>query len=61
MRPISEPEGDDIYVSELIYELTPWTQYAMYVQTYTIASSDRGAMSPIVYFRTKPAGLYIIK
>ena len=58
MRPVSPDEEGADNVSELLYDLNPWTQYAVYVQAYTIASSDRGAMSPIVYFRTKPDGLY---
>ncbi len=56
VRPLSEPQPEEKEVAELIYDLTPWTQYAIYVQTYTIATSDRGAISSIVYFRTKPDG-----
>ena len=44
----------------LMTELKPYTQYALYVQTYTVAphsAGDRiGARSPIIYARTDPAG-----
>ena len=43
-------------VSEIIAHLKPFTQYAVYVQTYTIASANRGAMSDIVYFTTMSDG-----
>ncbi|KAK2190050.1 hypothetical protein NP493_91g05005 [Ridgeia piscesae] len=34
--------------------LKPYTQYALYVQTYTIATANTGAMSAITYLKTKP-------
>ena len=41
-------------------ELKPYTQYAIYVQTYMVAphsASERiGARSHIIYARTEPAG-----
>ncbi|KAK9497178.1 hypothetical protein O3M35_004544 [Rhynocoris fuscipes] len=36
----------------IITKLKPYTQYAYYVKTYTIASEKTGAISPIQYFRT---------
>ncbi len=34
--------------------LKPYTQYAYYVKTYTIASETEGGQTNIEYFRTKP-------
>ncbi|CAH1796561.1 unnamed protein product [Owenia fusiformis] len=38
----------------LLVELKPWTQYALYVKTYSIRSATNGAISDIIYFTTKP-------
>jgi len=38
----------------ILYDLAPYTKYAVYVQTYTILSAKTGARSPILYFTTKP-------
>jgi insulin receptor len=44
----------------IITYLKPYTQYAIYVQTYTVAPQQTGkrigARSPILYERTSPAG-----
>lgn len=32
--------------------LNPYTQYALYIKTYTIATVKDGGQSPIQYFRT---------
>ncbi len=56
VRTLTDPKKDEKFVSELIYDLKPWTQYAIYVQTYTLATADRGAISSIVYFMTQPDG-----
>jgi insulin receptor len=44
----------------LITNLQPYTQYAIFVQTYTVALQQMGkrvgARSPILYERTSPAG-----
>ncbi|XP_066996033.2 insulin-like peptide receptor [Anabrus simplex] len=52
---------DDVPVpdgaNEVFHPLTrlnPYTQYAFYVKTYTIATERTGAQSPIQYFMTKP-------
>lgn len=37
-------------------QLKPYTQYAFYVKTYTIATERKGAQSEIKYFRTLPSG-----
>lgn len=47
--------GEDMEtVFAILSDLRPYTQYAVYVQTYTVSSESRGAWSPIVYFKTKP-------
>ena len=48
------PEIDENakYVGTILI-LKPYTQYALYVQTYTIATAKTGAMSAITYLKTK--------
>lgn len=41
-------------ITILTTHLKPYTQYAYYVKTYTVASEQRGGISPIQYFRTAP-------
>jgi insulin receptor len=43
----------------ILTHLKPYTQYAFYVKTYTIATERSGAQSPIQYFRTLPACEYL--
>lgn len=38
----------------LIGRLQPYTQYAYYLRTYTVASEPRGGITDIKYFRTNP-------
>lgn len=38
----------------LINNLQPYTQYAYYLRTYTVASETRGGITQIQYFRTNP-------
>ncbi|XP_035790294.1 insulin-like receptor [Anopheles albimanus] len=40
--------------SHLLTRLTPYTQYAYYVTTYTLSSENKGGQSDITYFRTAP-------
>ena len=47
-------ERDEDHVTALVLNLKPWTQYAVYVQTYTTSSAKYGAISNIVYFTTLP-------
>ena len=46
--------------TNIITLLKPYTQYAIYVQTYTVAPQNTGkrvgARSDIIYVRTDPAG-----
>lgn len=44
----------------LITNLKPFTQYAYYVKTYTVASESIGAQSDIEYFTTLPGSKLII-
>lgn len=41
-------------VTHILTHLKPYTQYAYYVRTYTVASEQRGGLSPIQYFTTLP-------
>lgn len=41
-------------VQIILTNLKPFTQYAYYVKTYTIASEPYGGQSDILYFRTLP-------
>ncbi|XP_034934198.1 insulin-like receptor [Chelonus insularis] len=41
-------------VSALLTQLKPYTQYAFYVKTYTIATERSGAQSKLQYFTTMP-------
>ena len=45
---------EDQFLAEVVYRLKPWTQYAMYVQTYTLAMTSQGGISPVKYFTTLP-------
>uniref|UniRef100_A0A0A9YBQ5 Tyrosine-protein kinase receptor n=2 Tax=Lygus hesperus TaxID=30085 RepID=A0A0A9YBQ5_LYGHE len=45
-------ENKDKWINHLLARLKPFTQYALYVKTYTIASEKDGAQSQIQYFRT---------
>jgi len=42
-------------VQIILTNLKPFTQYAYYVKTYTIASEPYGGQTDILYFRTLPA------
>ncbi|KAK3098802.1 hypothetical protein FSP39_023260 [Pinctada imbricata] len=52
---LNKSDREEEFVSNLIVSLKPWTQYAVYIQTYTTSSAEYGAMSKVVYFRTAPA------
>ncbi|XP_069673156.1 insulin-like peptide receptor isoform X2 [Periplaneta americana] len=41
--------------SAILTHLKPYTQYAWYIETYTIASVRTAAQSPLQYFRTLPS------
>ena len=42
------------FITHIVPNLKPFTQYAMYIKTYTIQSERKGAQSDIIYFKTKP-------
>ena len=46
------------FVASILYNLKPATQYAIYVQTYTVARAKSGAISSIQYLTTMPAGQF---
>lgn len=56
---VSNPEAD-VEVYHILTHLKPYTQYAFYVKTYTIATERSGAQSPINYFRTLPDGTLFV-
>lgn len=49
----SEPQ-EPTYLSHILTQLKPYTQYAYYVKTYTIATERSGAQSKVTYFTTMP-------
>ncbi|CAG2100850.1 unnamed protein product, partial [Medioppia subpectinata] len=46
-------DAEDDYITHIIPQLKPFTQYALYIKTYTIASEKKGAQSPVIYFKTQ--------
>ncbi|KMQ92816.1 insulin-like receptor protein [Lasius niger] len=42
------------YLAHILTLLKPYTQYAYYVKTYTIATEESGAQSKVMYFTTLP-------
>ncbi|XP_054160500.1 insulin receptor-like [Oppia nitens] len=46
-------DNDDQYITHIIPQLKPYTQYALYIKTYTIASETKGAQSAVHYFKTE--------
>lgn len=52
----SDGEGDSSGgdIEHILTQLEPYTQYAFYVKTNTIATEKTGAQSKIKYFRTFP-------
>lgn len=53
--------ADNSKVSFPLTRLEPYTTYAYYVKTYTIASEKTGAQSPIGHFRTAPGKPEVVK
>ena len=48
--------GNDTDMAVVLYDLEPFTKYAVYVQAYSTALSRTSHTSPIVYFFTEPSG-----
>ncbi|KAK7866791.1 hypothetical protein R5R35_004211 [Gryllus longicercus] len=48
------PQDRTAEINHILTRLNPYTQYAFYVKTYSIASESTGAQSKIHYFTTKP-------
>jgi len=49
----------DPHLYDILVGLKPWTQYAVYVETYTTALAKQGARSKLVYFRTAATSIYL--
>ncbi|GFV13978.1 putative molluscan insulin-related peptide(s) receptor receptor beta chain [Trichonephila clavipes] len=54
VRDVEVVEDSNNYITHHITDLKPFTQYALYIRTYTTASGRQGAQSSIVYFKTEP-------
>lgn len=54
-QPSNSSEAQEpTYLTHILTRLKPYTQYAYYVKTYTIATEKSGAQSKITYFTTMP-------
>ena len=51
---VPDHNRDSTPVSIILIQLKPYTQYAYYIRTYTVAGEQHGGITPIKYFRTKP-------
>uniref|UniRef100_A0A6B2ED02 Tyrosine-protein kinase receptor n=1 Tax=Phlebotomus kandelakii TaxID=1109342 RepID=A0A6B2ED02_9DIPT len=51
---VGRESGRQSFISYPLARLEPYTQYAYYVKTYTVATEQMGAQSDIIYFRTRP-------
>lgn len=54
LEDILDSNRNESTVTHILTHLKPYTQYAYYVRTYTVASEQRGGLSPIQYFTTLP-------
>ncbi|XP_044591590.1 insulin-like receptor isoform X2 [Cotesia glomerata] len=54
VAPESSNESSNLIITALLTQLKPYTQYAFYVKTYTIATERSGAQSKVQYFTTLP-------
>lgn len=54
-----ESTENNLELSTILTRLKPYTQYAFYVKTYTMASENNGAQSDINYFRTMPGSMWL--
>ncbi|XP_014295647.1 insulin-like receptor [Microplitis demolitor] len=50
----SSNESSNLIITALLTQLKPYTQYAFFVKTYTIATERSGAQSKVQYFTTLP-------
>lgn len=51
---VSDNNRNATPVTAIATHLKPYTQYAYYIRTYTVASEQRGGLSQLKYFRTAP-------
>lgn len=52
-----ESTENTVELNAILTNLKPFTQYAFYIKTYTMASENNGAQSDINYFRTMPGSM----
>ncbi|CAH0562735.1 unnamed protein product [Brassicogethes aeneus] len=52
---VDDVAKNDEKITHPLLKLKPYTQYAYYVKTYTVATERNGAQSKIKYFRTLPS------
>jgi len=52
--------GNDTDMGVILYDLEPFTKYAVYVQAYSTALSKTSHTSPIVYFITEPTRAFSV-
>ncbi|RWS20057.1 Insulin-like peptide receptor, partial [Leptotrombidium deliense] len=48
-------EDQEPYESTIVTQLQPFTQYALFIRTYTMIGQKKGAISDIIYFTTMPS------
>lgn len=53
---LNTPNKNSSCITSLLVQLRPWTQYAVFVKTYTTSNTQFGARSKLIYFRTAPSG-----
>lgn len=54
VRDVEVSDLTNSHIKYTVHDLKPFTQYALYIRTYTTASGRQGAQSNILYFKTKP-------
>ena len=52
---LNTPNKNSSCITSLLVQLRPWTQYAVFVKTYTTSNTQFGARSKLIYFRTAPS------
>lgn len=55
LEDIEDNNRNSTTVTHILTQLKPYTQYAYFVRTHTVASEQRGGLSEIQYFKTHPS------
>lgn len=55
LEDIEDNSRNSTTVTHILTQLKPYTQYAYFVRTHTVASEQRGGLSQIQYFTTQPS------